>query len=170
MIYYDLKRAGPTQASQGELLPGSIQLRAVRANCPVTDMENTLLVHLPAVTSLSRTQLVRGSLLVSGGGCSSELAQSVECRACAGDVGRMQGRMSDGCKLAPGHRVGCGGADDCAGVGRMLDGCRVGCWSGAGGQVAQLAAVGEASLSRDSRGSKSVECRASARVECRMRR
>ena len=108
MIYYDLKRAGPTQASQRELWPGSIQLWAVRANCPVTDMENTLLVHLLAVTSLSRTQLVRGSLLVSGGGCSSELAQSVECRACAGDVGRMRVgcRMLVGCWWA-GGTAGC---------------------------------------------------------------
>ena len=148
MIYYDLKRAGPTQASQGELWPGSIQLRAVRANCPVTDMENTLLVHLPAVTSLSRTQLVRGSLLVSGGGCSSELAQSVECRACAGDVGRMQGRMSDAGRvlvgrwhswlLEPPSRMLVGA---CAGVGCWTDAgsdagrVLVRCWTDAGEQV-----------------------------------
>ena len=108
MIYYDLKRAGPTQASQGELWPGSIQLRAVRANCPVTDMENTLLVHLPAVTSLSRTQLVRGSLLVSGGGCSTRVG-TAGCSWCrssnsrlrvgtdaGSDVGRMQVGRSPG--------------------------------------------------------------------------
>ena len=97
MIYYDLKRAGPTQASQGELWPGSIQLRAVRANCPVTDMENTLLVHLPAVhvaqqNTVSQRQPVGLRWWLQLGVGTVGRVQGL-CRGCWTDAGSDAGRV-----------------------------------------------------------------------------